>query len=104
MEVKYIIFGHIRHVVHVPLPARETRYKLLVETLKHHNFSDDDFNENAACTDGYSPSDMMKLCEAVSRAPITKLQNCNYFCKVSENGNGEVTYEPCLFNEQWKCN
>ena len=79
-------------LLYVPLPDKLTRYKMLQQRLSNEGISEDNLQILAAKTEGFSGSDINKLCKNALMEPISKPQQSEYCRKSFTNRNGEVIY------------
>ena len=87
-------------LIYVPLPNKSTRYHMFQKQLLHEKISTESLEELPSKTEGFSGSDIDKLCKAALMEPINKLQDAKYFRKSHTNSNVEMVYTPCEKNEE----
>lgn len=67
--------------IYVALPELEARKKMVLQLIKQYNnkIYEEEFNEIARLTEGYSGSDMFNLCREASMEPLREIKNINEF-------------------------
>ncbi|EYC08113.1 hypothetical protein Y032_0067g123 [Ancylostoma ceylanicum] len=65
--------------LYIALPEAEARLTIVRNLLSDmkHNLEDDDFDEVAKLTEGYSGADMRQLCAEAAMGPIRDIDNCS---------------------------
>ena len=81
--------------IYIPLPEEHARRALFELNIGDtpNDLVDEDFDELAKLTEGYSGSDISTVVKSALMEPIRKCQSAAYFKKT--NDNGVLKYTPC---------
>jgi len=83
--------------IYIPLPdlpARQQMFKVHLGNTPH-TMHDNDFEELAHMTDGYSGSDISVVVRDAIMEPVRKLQNATHFKKSKKDGEAKDRMVPC---------